>query len=70
MLGSRSFYARINGTIYAFEAKRHRNQAVNLFCGEVVPAKTVYGKDKGQYSPVFWRNYQKWLKGMVTDGEV
>lgn len=55
MLGSRMFYARIDGIIYGFDAKRHRDNCG----GEPVSSKTAY---KEKYKTVPYWAYDNWKR--------
>lgn len=66
ILGSRAFYAEINGTVYAFQSKKQRNNSG----GRIVSAKYVYGKEntnRPRFEPVWFWQFEEWKEGSIND---
>ena len=65
ILGSRAFYAEINGTIYAFQSKKQRNNSG----GRTVSAKYVYGKEntnRPRFEPVWFWQFEEWKGKQIS----
>lgn len=59
ILGSRAFYAELDGIIYAFQSKRQRDNSG----GKKVSASYVYSKEnkqKPRFLPVWFWQYEDW----------
>lgn len=68
---TRTFYAKKNGFIYNFEAKRQRDIAVKELGMEKCPAIEAYEKKSSEYIRVWYHEFDRWLekKKMMKGGD-